>query len=183
MDDEPLDNKEMLESTDNFEAAYKSHSNAIYKFLFWRTHDTQLSEDLTSATFEKAWASRRSFRGGSEQAWLYRIARNILIDHWRKKKELFVDDADSMQEEMGPNAGELIDKKTQLEGLRKALDQLPEDMRSVITLRFIEGQTCRQVATSMNLSESNVRVIQYRALKKLKEYLKWNVNLIVCEKS
>lgn len=172
MDDDSLDKEEMLESPDNFEAAYESHSKAIYKFLFWRTKDVQLSEDLTSSTFGKAWASRKSFRGGSEQAWLYRIARNVLVDYWRKKKELFVEDTDDLQADVRPSAGELLDKKMQLHDLQKALDKLPEDMHAVITLRFIEGQTCRQVATTLNLSESNVRVIQYRALKKLRAQLK-----------
>jgi RNA polymerase sigma-70 factor, ECF subfamily len=172
MDNESLDDKEMLESTDNFEVAYESHSKAIYKFLFWRTKDVQLSEDLTSSTFEKAWASRTSFRGGSEKAWLYRIARNLLTDHWRKKKELLVEDTDDLQEDIRPSTGELLDKKQRLQDLQKSLAVLPEDMLSVITLRFIEGQTCRQVASALNLTESNVRVIQYRALKKLKEHLK-----------
>ncbi len=172
MNDESLDNMEMLESSDSFEAAYESHSKAIYKFLFWRTRDVQLSEDLTSSTFEKAWVSRKNFHGGSEQAWLHRIARNVLIDHWRKKKELFIEDTDNLEEDVRPSAGELLDREIRLQDLRKALDKLPEDMHAVITLRFIEGQTCRQVATTLNLSESNVRVIQYRALKKLKEHLK-----------
>src|SRR5579859_6501768 len=115
MDDEPLDNKEMLESHDNFEIAYKTHSKSIYKFLFWRTHDTQLSEDLTSSTFEKAWVSRTSFQGGSQRAWLYRIARNVLIDHWRKKKDLFVEDTDLLQEDTRPTTAETLDKKLQLQ--------------------------------------------------------------------
>jgi RNA polymerase sigma-70 factor, ECF subfamily len=172
MDNEPLDNNEMLESADNFETAYKSHARSIYRFLFWRTKDPQLSEDLTSSTFEKAWVSRKSFYGGSQQAWLYRIARNVLIDHWRKKKELVVSDTDTMQEDARPSAGELFDKKLQLQALAKALDKLPDDMHSVVELRFIDGLSCKQVAKRLNLSESNVRVIQYRALKKLKEYLK-----------
>ena len=172
MDNEPLDNKEMQESTDNFEAVYESHTKAIYKFLFWRTKDTHLSEDLTSSTFEKAWTSRESFHGGSVQAWLYRIARNVLIDHWRKKKELFVDDVDSLAADDRPSTGELLDKKAQLLDLRQALDKLPDEMHSVVTMRFLEGLSCRQVAEKLNLSESNVRVMQYRALKKLKEHLK-----------
>jgi RNA polymerase sigma-70 factor (ECF subfamily) len=171
MSSQSLDNEELLNSTDNFEAAYESHSKAIFKFLFWRTKDVQLSEDLTSSTFEKAWTSRESFRGGSQQAWLYRIARNLLIDHWRKRKELFVEDTDELQEGIRPSAGELLDKKTQLRDLGVALDELPEDMRSVVILRFIEGWSCRQVASRLNLSEGNVRVMQYRALKKLKERL------------
>jgi RNA polymerase sigma-70 factor, ECF subfamily len=171
MEDEPLDKEEMLASTDTFEAAYKSHAKAIYRFLFWRTKDVQLSEDLTSSTFEKAWVSRKSFRGGSEQAWLYRIARNVLIDHWRKKKAIFVEDTDTLQEDVRPSTGELMDKKARLRDLQKALDTLPDDMHTVVTMRFIEGLSCKQVAQNLHLSEGNVRVMQYRALKKLKEQL------------
>lgn len=172
MANEPLENEETLDSSDNFEAAYEAHSKTIYKFLFWRTKDIQLSEDLTSSTFERAWTSRKSFHGGSEQAWLFRIARNVLIDYWRKKKEVLVEDTDTLQEDVRPSTEELMDKKTQLKDLGKALDALPDDMRLVVTMRFIEGLSCKQVAKNLNLSESNVRVIQYRALKKLREYLK-----------
>jgi RNA polymerase sigma-70 factor (ECF subfamily) len=172
MDNEPLDNKEMIESTDNFKTAYESHAKFIYKFLFWRTKNIQLSEDLTSSVFEKAWRSRSSFHGGSVRAWLYRIARNVLTDHWRKKKELLVEDADSFPEDARPSTGELLDKKLAIQDLRKALVKLPDDMHSVVTKRFIEGMSCKETAKILNLSESNVRVIQYRALKKLKEYLK-----------
>lgn len=172
MDDEPLENKEMIDSGDNFEAAYESHAKSVYKFLFWRTRDAQLSEDLTSSTFEKAWASRESFRGGSVQAWLYRIARNVLIDHWRKKQPVYVEDTDALQEDMKPTTAELLDREQRVKELRKAVGSLPDDMRLVVTMRFIEGCSCKQVAEELGLGESNVRVIQYRALKKLKGRLK-----------
>jgi RNA polymerase sigma-70 factor (ECF subfamily) len=171
MDNEPLDNKEMLESTKSFETAYKSHSKSIYKFLYWRTNDVQLSEDLTSSTFEKAWVSRKSFQGGSAQAWLYRIARNVLIDHWRKKKDLPINDADTVRDDAQTSIEDSLDSKLQVQYLQRALLELPDDMRSVVNLRFIEGLSCKQVAINLNLSESNVRVIQYRALKKLRDYL------------
>ncbi|HXH27105.1 MAG TPA: RNA polymerase sigma factor, partial [Candidatus Acidoferrum sp.] len=75
-------------SADAFEAIYTANAPLIYNFMFWRTRDVMLAEDLTSHVFEKAWRMRTSFRGGSVQAWLYKIAGNTLIDHWRKKKEL-----------------------------------------------------------------------------------------------
>jgi RNA polymerase sigma-70 factor (ECF subfamily) len=171
MDDESLDTEEMLESTDNFEAAYRAHAPKVYRFLFWRTQDVQLSEDLTSNVFEKAWRSRSTFHGGSPQAWLYRIARNTLTDHWRKNKEFAIDNVEDLGEEHQVSSGELLDKKLRVQELQKALAALPNDMRSVVTLRFIEGLSCRQVAQKLGLSESNVRVIQYRALKKLKDFL------------
>jgi RNA polymerase sigma-70 factor (ECF subfamily) len=172
MDDQPLDNKEMLDTTDNFEAAYEAHAKSIYRFLFWRTKDVHLSEDLTSSTFEKAWVSRKSFRGGSTQAWFYRIARNVLIDHWRKTKDLPVEDIESLQENGDLTASEILDNKMRLFELRKAVDKLPSDMHEVVRLRFIEGLPSKKVAKKLNLSDNNVRVIQYRALKRLKGYLK-----------
>src|ERR1700691_2298571 len=111
MDDEPLENEEMIDSSDNFEAVYESHARSIYKFLFWRTKDAQLSEDLTSSTFEKAWTSRDGFHGGSVKAWLYRIARNTLIDYWRKKQPLYIDDTDTLQAVNRPAVAELLDKE------------------------------------------------------------------------
>jgi RNA polymerase sigma-70 factor (ECF subfamily) len=170
---ESLGNEEMLDSTDNFEAVYESHARSIYRFLYWRTKNVQLSEDLTSSVFEKAWRSRGSFHGGSVRAWLYRIARNVLIDHWRKKKDFLVEDADSLHEEAaGPSISERLDQDVMLRRLHKALDTLPGDIRSVINLRFIEGLSCKQVAEKLDLGESNVRVIQYRALRKLRNHLK-----------
>jgi RNA polymerase sigma-70 factor (ECF subfamily) len=173
MAEESLGNEEMIDSTDNFEAAYESHSRSIYRFLYWRTRNVQLSEDLTSSVFEKAWRSRSSFHGGSVRAWLYRIARNVLIDHWRKKQDLLVEDVDSLPEEAaGSSISDQLDQDIMLRRLHKALDTLPSDMRAVINLRFIEGLSCKQVAEKLELGESNVRVIQYRALRKLRSRLK-----------
>ena len=171
MGNKPLDTADMIESTDNFEAAYESHAPTIYKFMYWRTRDAQLSEDLTSSVFLKAWRSRSKFGGGSVRTWLYRIARNTLTDHWRKKKELFVEDTDALEADAKPTTAELLDRDAQLQRMRQALDKLPSDMRTVLTLRFIEGMSSKKVAATLGLSDANVRVMQYRALRKLRGYL------------
>jgi RNA polymerase sigma-70 factor (ECF subfamily) len=172
MNHEPLNDEEMLESTDEFAAAYESHAKSIYKFLYWRTKNTQVSEDLTSSVFEKAWRSRGNFHGGSVRAWLYRIACNTLIDHWRKQKELPVEDVDVLPDKVSdPSLGEALDKALQAEQLQRAVNRLPADMRAVVRLRFMKGLSCKQTAKRLALSESNVRVVQYRALKKIRGYL------------
>src|SRR5471032_587106 len=81
-----------LDSPEDFARCYQRYGQPIYRFLYWQTRDPHLAQDLTSAVFERAWRARASFRGGSLQAWLYRIARNALTDHWRKKKELYLED-------------------------------------------------------------------------------------------
>jgi RNA polymerase sigma-70 factor (ECF subfamily) len=140
--------------------------------MFWRTKDEMLAQDLTSNVFEKAWRTRKSFTGGSAKAWLFRIARTTLIDHWRKKKELLDDGtiiAESISEEAELEVA--LDRDMALVELQKAVTALPAEMRVVVKHRFIEGQSARQVAAELGISEANVRVIQYRALKKLRNYL------------
>jgi RNA polymerase sigma-70 factor, ECF subfamily len=167
-----LPTSEMTSGSDDFEAIYESHAPSIYRFMFWRTKDETLAEDLTSNVFEKAWRTRKSFTGGSAKAWLFRIARTTLIDHWRKNKEL-PDDGSIISEAVSDelDLGESLDRKLAAARLQKAVARLPKDMRSVVQLRFIEGLSVREVARMLELSEANVRVIQYRALQKLRKYL------------
>ena len=173
MAEDTLETEEMLESPDDFTAAYESHAKPIYRFLYWRTRDADLSEDLTSSVFEKAWRSRRSFKGGSVQAWLYRIARNLLTDHWRRKQDVPSSDIDALPEAVVEDtAGLELDQALAVRRLQQALAKLPPEMRSVVQLRFIERLPAKRVARQLGLSESNVRVIQYRALRKLRSFLK-----------
>lgn len=171
MDDEPLNTKGMTDSADEFEAAYNDYGQSIYRFLLWRTKDAELSEDLTSSVFEKAWRSRRNFHGGSMRAWLYRIARNMLIDHWRRKHDVPLEDVDTVVEPAASNMDAALDAEREAAHLQTAMRQLPEVMRLVVEARFIKGQSCKETAAQLGLSEANVRVIQYRALRKLRGYL------------
>ena len=167
----PLSTSAMLESEDDFSKAYRSYQPRIYRFLFWRTRDEAISQDLTSNVFEKAWRSRASFRGGSVQAWLYRIARNTLTDHWRSKRAVPLEDASQLVDETAPSMAEKLDMEQQVAELRSALRVLPGEMRTLVELRFIEGLSARDVAARLGMTEGNVRVVQYRALKRIRKSL------------
>ena len=166
-----LPNDEMLDSAEQFEALYKSNQPLIYRFMFWRTKDEMLAEDLTSSVFEKVWRTRQNFTSGSTKAWLYRIAHTTLIDYWRKKKDIADDGAVSQAVSDAAELDQALDQEMALAELQKALSKLPKEMNDVVTLRFIKGASARMTAVELNISEANVRVIQYRALKKLRGYL------------
>ena len=156
---------------DKFEDTYQAQANSIFKFLLFRTNDFHLAEDLTSTTFEKAWQKRSSYRGGSIQAWLHKIARNTLIDHWRKTSEIARSDLDSLLVDVRPGVEAQIDHQLMTLKLKRALLKLPLEMRRVVYLRFIAGLPSKEVAKRLNLTDANTRIIQYRALKKLRSYL------------
>lgn len=172
MDEEEITSSEMTDASDDFENVYRENQPLIYRFMFWRTKDQMLAQDLASNVFEKAWRTRRSFTGGSRKAWLFRIAHTTLIDHWRKPKDVVCDDQliERAESTVTP-AGDVFDQQLLAEKLQAAIAALPEGMRKVVELRFIENMSARQVGDRLGLSESNVRIIQYRALQKLRKHL------------
>lgn len=74
-----------------FDHAYQSYADKIYRFLYWQTRDQALAEDLTGEAFSRAWSRRQTFRDGSVQAWLFQLARNLLIDYRSPDDRLSID--------------------------------------------------------------------------------------------
>lgn len=146
---------------------YNTYADDIFRYLLVHVRDQQLAEDLTADTFTKAWTRLESFDFKQPRPWLYTIARNTMMDHWRKKRPEILDD----EEELISNHDSLedhVDKQLSKESIKKALSKLPEEMRTVVTLRFMLGYSAKKTADSLGTTEGNVRVVQYRALKKLR---------------
>lgn len=159
-----------MRTKQEFKKIYIEYSDKIYRFFYWHTGDIHLAEDLTSEVFVRAWRSRKKFINRYPQAWLFRIARNLLIDHYRRKKDKYVEDADVELPPHTENHLEMTVQKEEIRRLRKALANLPDNLRSVVILRFIERLPAKEVGKILKVSEGNVRVMQYRALTKLKEF-------------
>lgn len=162
-----------MHSKKEFAQAYNDYYQPILNFLRSRVRDGQVAEDLAGEVFYKAWKGRHNFRfGTSYKAWLFRIARNTLIDYWRKKKDMTLGNLEEGQiMSPGPTLEASMQVQDEVGVLTAALDQLPGTMKSVTILRFIEGLSAKEVAAILNLTEGNVRTIQFRALAKLREYM------------
>lgn len=157
-----------LHSKTEFSEVYRLYGPQIHNYILRRTADKAVTEDLTSIVFIKAWKARASFKGGSALAWLYQISRNVLTDYWRSKKDVPLE-TDPVSE--NETFGDTIDKEQLSQYLRRAIASLPTTMHAVITMKFIEGRSGKEVATVLGLNEGNVRVLQYRALKRIRKYL------------
>ncbi len=149
---------------------YNDYADDIYRFLFVHVRDVEVAEDLAADTFTKAWKHINTYDFKHPRGWLYAIARNTLTDYWRKKKPLPLDVEIEIPDE-SPSHGEVMDKKLERVAVARAVSKLPTDMKSVVNLRFMQGYSVRQTAEALDLNEANIRVIQYRALKKMKKDL------------
>ncbi len=149
---------------------YADYADDIFRFLYVHVQDRMLAEDLTADTFAKAWQKLDSFDFRHPRGWLYKIARNRLADHWRTHHTVPLEEGFDPEDDH-ESVETRTDRKLAKEQLLAGLAELPEDMRSIVTLRFIEGYSARQTGQALGISEGNVRVMQHRALKKLKGLL------------
>lgn len=162
-----------MHSRQEFEEVYREYADAIYRYLYWQTRDASVASDLTADVFERAWKARYSWTYGKAKPWLYRIARNRLVDYWRKHKEVSLDDVKGFVPESNlPGLSESVDLGFLADHLGAALDQLNEEMKSVVVLRFIDELSVKEVAEVLGMTEANVRVVQFRALRKLRGNMK-----------
>jgi len=143
--------------------AYQSHVTAIYQYLYSRVGNRADAEDLTSAVFMKAIGSMRSDVSTAElRAWLYRVAQTTLADHWR---EFYAEATRELEDDI-QREGQAPENHEAVGRVETLLSTLPENYRRVLELRFLRGYSIRETARELGLSESNVKVLQFRALNR-----------------
>ncbi len=154
-----------------FGEVYSLCLDKIYRYVFYRVRDKMIAEDVTEETFVKAWKAIKSCKGREQTflPWLYRIAHNQVIDDLRSRKKSLVVDME-MVKEVSTDGLELEGGLEQEELLRM-IDFLPRNQRQVIILKFIEGLDNSEIGQAMDKSEGAVRVLQMRALAKLRQKL------------
>ena len=164
--------------TTAFQALYECYARALFTFFLGYTADEHLAEEMVNDTFLRVWQALGRYREeGRFRGWLFRIARNIATDRHRRRQrrppEVLVDE-DTIESLTHPTqlANELIARQQALDDTYEALQHLQPDYRTVLLLRFIEGLSVRETARAMERSEGAVRVLQFRALKALREHLK-----------
>lgn len=159
---------------DAFEEIYKRHFDAIYTYVYYRVADGALAEDLSAEVFVRLVDKIRAYdhTGRPLLAWLYTIARNLVIDHYRKTGQvtwLPLDDRmeASREEHPAEQAEEHLDQMR----LARAMENLTEVQRQVILLKFVHGYSNGEVAERLGKEEGAIKSLQHRALETLKRVL------------
>jgi RNA polymerase sigma-70 factor (ECF subfamily) len=149
-----------------FAQLYDRFVDKIYKYIYYKIGSKTEAEDLTGQVFLKAWEAIGHYQYTERPfaAWLYRIAHNLIVDHFRTKRDATsLDDITSL-EHPGTDLDEIVDHHLTAESLRRALKRLTRDQQQVIILRFLEGYNTAEVAEMMGKQPGAIRTLQHRAL-------------------
>src|SRR5579883_1780171 len=154
----------------DFQVFYQEHFALIYRYVYSKVGNREEAEDLVSQIFLKAVRSidkERSWQ--SMQQWLFQVARTTIADYWRVHYRLTVSSLDELLEAGWEGPAEeavTLDSIRPEERVRRILQALPEHYREVLTCRFLLNLSIRDTAQKMGLTEANVKVLQFRALKR-----------------
>jgi RNA polymerase sigma-70 factor (ECF subfamily) len=167
--EEPVPNDQAIASPPvDVDALYRAHVRGVFAFIYSRVGNREAAEDLTSEVFMKALAHLDPTRPeASILAWIYRVAHNAVNDYWRvaQRAPIIALDEARMLRQPRPR----VDTTQQEQTAARAtalLAQLPENYRTVLTCRLLQGLSVAETAAQMGISETNVKVLQHRALKR-----------------
>lgn len=155
---------------DRFGDLYDAYAEKIYRFIYFKTFHKETAEDLTSDVFMKALERIGQYdpSKGVFSAWLYRVARNTVIDHYRTS-HASEDIDDGWDITSSTDIEREAHANLQLDRIRDAMKMLKPDQREILTMRLWDGLNHAEIADILNLSESNVKQIYSRTVRQLRK--------------
>jgi len=178
-EDLALVNRVRQGDTEAFGEIFERYASGIYRYFYAHLNNAQEAEDLMADVFFHTWKALPEYRQIKNvpfRVFLFRIARNRLVDYYRRRStrqsEWIIDeDVHDLQDEKIIRDGE--NQTLQIE-IHTMMNKLRKDYRTVIALRFFEGLSTEETAQVMNRSEGAVRVLQHRALAAIAKLLGLN---------
>jgi len=160
-----------------FSELYNEYFGKVFAYIYGRVQDREVSLDIVSDVFEKAYLKVKSLRSReSFGSWLFTIARNEVSSHWRKEKPAQKAAREAAIEKelhsQPKSPEEILVHKERLAFLSTVVRGLPKREQEIIALKFDAELTNREIAGVLSTSEVNVRVTIFRALRKLRDRMK-----------
>jgi RNA polymerase sigma-70 factor, ECF subfamily len=162
-----------------FDELYSKYHQDVFNFLIYMVQNRQHAEDLVQEVYIRVLKSYENFEGkSSEKTWLFSIAKNVAIDHFRKQKNWknrILEKFDWGRNELA--SGEALPEEItlaneEIQELYQCLKQCPTDYRLVIIMRYLQDLSIKETSEILEWSESKVKTTQHRALKWLKQEMK-----------
>jgi len=152
---------------------YEENFDKIYRYIVLKIGDRTEAEDMTQQVFLKAFKSVSGYRpqGRPFSSWLFRIAHNQLVDHWRKKSKRPTVPLEETFIGSSSNPSSETEQKMDIENLVAATKHLTSLQQEVVSLRFAGGLSVAQVARLMSKSEGAIKALQHSAVVSLRKML------------
>lgn len=155
-----------------FLGIYDKHADEIFRFCIMKVSNREKAEDLTQETFMRYWQALRTGEPvRNDRAFLYTLARNLIIDWYRKKKESSLDAIQDEGIDFAGEGREDVERAAQMNEALAIINQLDEPSRDAILLRYVEGWSPQQIAALNHESANAVSVRLNRAIKKVQELI------------
>jgi RNA polymerase sigma-70 factor (ECF subfamily) len=158
-------------------SCFNQYFDRIARYIYVRLGDKAEAEDLASEVFLKAYKSLDTFkkREVPMQAWLFKIAHNLLVDHHRKHSKInMIHVEDNLEIDAKSDTMETALVNMEYGKVLEAMDKLTQDQRQVVELRFFGGLTSEEVSNVMDKSNGAIRQMQSHAIKRLRQLLEKN---------
>ncbi len=161
------------ENPECFAPLYDYYLPKIHNYIYHRVHNVQLAEDLVAETFYKALANIKRFEWQQRTfaCWLYTIARNQVIDHFRKKTPVLVEASVLDGRAADDNPEEMVMQEITKEELLEAIKTLSPDQQDALLLRFQEELKIKEIAEILGRNEGAIKALLFRGLKSLRRKL------------
>jgi RNA polymerase sigma-70 factor (ECF subfamily) len=172
-DEESIARRLQKREPEAWSAVYEEYFLKVYRYIALRVSNRTEAEDLTEQAFLKALESIDSFRwrGVPFPAWLFRIARNLVIDYWRTDKSKASLPLDESLINDDVDLETIAERNLDIKQVFQAIGQLTQSQREVIELRFVGGLSVAEVSKVLGKSEGAVKVMQHSALAALRKRL------------
>jgi RNA polymerase sigma-70 factor (ECF subfamily) len=162
-------------SQESFAELYDIFVEPIYKYVFYRVKEGD-AEDIVENTFLRVWEGIKSYqlkKNKTFSSWIFRIAHNLIIDHYRSTKDREYSPLNEMQPDTTREHNPIRKAEDYFDqvNLRVALSNIKKKYQELIVYKFVNSLTNKEIADIMGQSEGSLRVLQFRALKALKEEL------------
>lgn len=156
-----------------FGKIYDLHVDRIYRHIYYRVSNKEDAEDLTQQVFINAWKAMPRYKRTSSPfpAWLMTISHNLIVNYYRSKKDKDIINSEIPATNIDSNPEKLAEISFDQQQLKKVILKLPNEQQQVILMSLVEGFTNKEIAAAMRKKEGAIRVIQYRALKKIRSLM------------
>jgi RNA polymerase sigma-70 factor (ECF subfamily) len=159
--------------TEAFGKVYDHFFDSVYRYVSFRV-PSEMTEDIVADIFVKAWEKLHQYsarKGVPFGAWIFRIARHAVIDHYRSDEALEEVPEEIVDTDQWNRAESRTERNDLLKVVRSAFDQLTPRYREVLSLSFIAELPTNEVARVLKMTEGGVRILKMRALRKLQDFL------------